>query len=279
MDRADLLLLVSQTVVSSLAIRLRERVLQSPSRRVAACGIGRGGGRVILDRPATDCVSVKSVVYREGLSLDLYRPAGSPSARPPVVVFGLGVPDEVALRRHGFKLKDHAQYVAWGRLCAVSGMAAITHETHEPDRDLRDLARFVRIEAESLGVDASRLALWSCSANVRTSLPFALSAAPGLLRCAVFYYGFMDRGDGIRADLPMLVVKAGRDAIPGLNDTIDAFVSRARNLARTSGVELPLEFVDYPNGEHGFELTDESDEARSIVDRTVTFMREQLGVE
>lgn len=104
-------------------------------------------------------------------------------------------------------------------------------------------------EADALGIDPRRVAVWSGSAGV----PFGVVAAldhPSV-RCRVAFYGPMDlRTDdsrtapGVSADAlaehspithlerlggniqPLFIAKAGLDR-PGINDSIDAFVARA----------------------------------------------------
>jgi len=55
-----------------------------------------------------------------------------------------------------------------------------------------------------------------------------------------------------------------------LNETIDDFVHKA--LARN----LPLTFVNYARGEHGFDISDETPVSQAIIRQTLNFLRTHL---
>jgi acetyl esterase/lipase len=77
--------------------------------------------------------------------------------------------------------------------------------------------------------------------------------------------------DDLRQDLPLFIVRAGQDRMPGLNETLDGFLVRAveRN--------LPVTFVNYPAGAHAFDLFDESATAREIVRQILGFLQFHLA--
>ena len=56
----------------------------------------------------------------------------------------------------------------------------------------------------------------------------------------------------------------------GLNSTLDCFLMKA--LARN----LPLSFVNYATGAHGFDLDDDSGSSREIVRQVLAFLRFHL---
>src|SRR5687768_17940222 len=101
----------------------------------------------------------KNVTYDGELELDFYRPKSATTV--PLVIFlnGVGRPD----------LKEWGQYTSWPRLVATRGMAAIAHETSGDDaaKQADALLRYVKADANELRIDASRIAIWACSANVR----------------------------------------------------------------------------------------------------------------
>jgi len=68
----------------------------------------------------------------------------------------------------------------------------------------------------------------------------------------------------------MLIARAGKDRAP-LNEGIDKFVSEA--LAKN----LNIEVINYPEGQHGFDLYDDNDHSRRVVRRALQFMRENFG--
>ena len=68
----------------------------------------------------------------------------------------------------------------------------------------------------------------------------------------------------------MLIVRAGRDAFAGLSDTIDAFVAAA--LARN----LPLTVLNHSNAQHAFDLLDDSQETKRVIEQVVEFVKAAL---
>ena len=111
--------------------------------------------------------------------------------------------------------------------------------------------------------------------------------------CAMLCYGFMLDFDGTAvADAsktfhfvnpcagraaeelrpcPTLIVRAGRDQMPGLNRSIDQFVAKAREL------NLPVTVVDQPEGSHAFDLMDDTEASRNAIRNVLDFVRIQLG--
>ena len=74
----------------------------------------------------------------------------------------------------------------------------------------------------------------------------------------------------------MLVVRAGRDNIPTLNDALDRFVARAL------AANAPITVMNHPTGGHGFDSFDnKGDEERSkqIVRSSIEFMRTHLRLD
>jgi hypothetical protein len=193
------------------------------------------------------------------LAFDLYLPARRAGPLP-VVVFlnGIGAP----------WLRGHVQYTSWGRAVTARGLAGVTMDSRagEVESDLRALLAHLQRHAAALGVDADRVALWSCSANVREGL--RLGAALAGLRSAVVYYGSGEL-ESFRRDRPLLVVRAGLDSA-GLNRQLDALV--ARGLAQNA----PLELLNVAGGVHGFDVRDPDAAARAAVRRTLDFLESTL---
>ncbi len=88
------------------------------------------------------------------------------------------------------------------------------------------------------------------------------------IKCAVFYYGYMDVEE-IRRDVPLFVVKSGKD-VKTINDSIDQFVATARDN------NVSLEFIEYEEGSHGFDTINDTDESREIIKKTLEFMKDNL---
>ena len=105
--------------------------------------------------------------------------------------------------------------------------------------------------------------------------------------CVVLTYAMLSFGDGDRdARLaphsalvqarerggsipPTLVVRAGRDAKP-LNDSIDAFVATA--LSKNA----PVSLINYPAGDHGFEILNDTDETRRVIAQSIAWVKSRL---
>src|SRR6266404_1835890 len=88
------------------------------------------------------------------LTMDIYYPTDANDGKPlPVVIFALGYPGAGFRKIFGCKEKDMGSYVSWAKLAAALGMAAITYTNNEPVGDLDALVRYVRENADELGID------------------------------------------------------------------------------------------------------------------------------
>ena len=254
---------------------------------------------VLCQIPGMDAVRVRrDVPYRTTsagiLTMDLYLPPGLPSGSGrPAVIFVSGYSDVGIEAMLGSKLKEWESYIGWGKLTAASGLVGITYSATEPAGDVAALVEHIRHDADSLGIDQSRIALWACSGNVPLALSLLIEQAA--FRCAVFCYGYTldpDGSTGVKdaartygfanpsagrsvADLPpetpLFVVRAGQDQLPHLNRTMDQFLAQA--LARN----LPITFVNHATGPHAFDLFDDSETTREIVRQILSFLSVHLS--
>jgi len=248
-----------------------------------------------------DKVTVRHEVYLtvgdKPLTMDIfYPPAMGKDEKLPVVIFVMGYADSSPIIKG--PLKDLSQIISWGRLTAASGLIAVTYQTERPE-DLETLVAYIGAHAADLHMDRDRIGLWSCSANCLTAVSFAMQEGRGYLKFAVFYYGLMLTPDNrlrkemnalcaprgcyaaelkdvayLRTDLPLLIVKAGRDNVPYVNDSIDHFVDAAR------AKNIPLTRIDFELGIHGFDQEQKSNPRSSeIVKQTIEFMKKNLARE
>lgn len=227
--------------------------------------------KAVLELPGMSAVQVDTgVVFRtvagHSLRFDLFHPSGtSKPKKAPLVIFvnGVGV-DDPPLRRWGI-------YQSWGRLVAVSGMAAVTHDCRRdaPREDLETLVTHLRQNAARYGIDPDDIAIWACSANLREGSRYALNPANSYVKAAVFYYGSVDT-TYFRTDLPILVGRAGLDNTFS-NAALDNFVFRA--LRRNATISS----INVPNGRHGFDLFDDDETSREAVRATLAFLRANLS--
>ncbi len=249
---------------------------------------------VVYRLDGMDSVTVRrDLPYRDAaegaLVFDLYEPPNtSPGVRPPVVVIVMGYPDPTGFYRYvGWA-------TSWARLLAVSGIATVIYATREPGADIHAVLRHLRDHAVDLGVDGERVGILACSANVAAALSALLAGSPA--KCAALLYGYTMDLDGssavaaasqqfgfvnacagksvddLAADIPLFVVRAGREQFPGLNDVLDRFTASA--VARN----LPVTVVNHATGLHAFDLEDDSDASRAVIRQALSFLGLHLGV-
>jgi dienelactone hydrolase len=244
--------------------------------------------------PGVDAVNVRvDVAYKAGdeaLVLDVYLPPEADRGAPvPAVVIVLGYPDVGVPQVFGCQLKEMGLTVSWARLLAASGMAAVIYTTRHPATDVHAVLEHLRRNAAQMGVDGRRIGVFAASGNVAVALS-ALMQDPDL-KCAALLYGFTLDLDGSTAvaeaartfgfvnacagrsidhlpgDVPLLVVRAGKDQFAGLNETLDRFLMKALQ------GNLPVSFVNYATGAHGFDLDDDSAASAEIVRQVLAFLR------
>jgi acetyl esterase/lipase len=235
------------------------------------------------------------------LLMDVYLPPDLKShERRPVVVFihGGAGPES--------KPKDWGIFQSWGRLMAAAGMVAVmfTHRFSPPPQlrlveaasDMNTAIQYIRSNAASFHTDADRMCVcaWSSGGELLSPL---LIERPAFIRCLVAFYALLDvrqyapPGDAASLEYlkafspiaclpedgsslkPMLVVRAGRDEIPTLNDATDRFVVRA--LASNA----PITVVNHPTGGHGFDNQNNDLGSREIIRHSIEFMKAHLHLE
>jgi acetyl esterase/lipase len=247
---------------------------------------------VVYSVPGMAGVKVRAgQVYKtaEGspLHFDLYAPAAASRASPAVIlVHGGPIPSLGARRWKVFE--------SYGRILAASGMVAIAfdHRLLGLDRlrdsaaDLADLVRHLRENATTLGIDQNRLALWTFSGG-GWLVSSALRERQSWWKLLVAYYGVMEPfgtsrddaslspiaalGQDARNAPPIVLARAGRDD-PGINSTIDRFVTAANSAGAT------VDLFTHPTGRHSFDILDPDDRSRQIIQRTIAALRSNLGV-
>lgn len=224
------------------------------------------------------------------LSIDVYYPPSiKDNEKLPVVIFALGYSE--------INLKDMQAYISWGKLVALNGMVGINYETDNPEEDLADLIGYIRKNADTLNIDKNRIGIWSSSGNAPVALSYLADYEGEFIKFGVFYYGIMptnslryqdeinslskeigffspkfDEKGSLPANLPLFVVRAGQDKRDLINKTITQFL-----LSRIS-VNAPITFVNYKNGQHAFDILDDTQESRRIIEQTLTFMRKKFDV-
>ena len=114
------------------------------------------------------------------------------------------------------------------------------------------------------------------------------------LKCAVLCYGLMLDLEGntsvaeaakqwgfvnpcggksvadLPQDIPLFIVRAGRDEMAHLNETMERFLSTAITY------NLPITMVNHPTAPHAFDIMQDSETSREIIRQILAFMRFQL---
>jgi len=112
------------------------------------------------------------------------------------------------------------------------------------------------------------LALAAAGANVRSAYAYLLADSGPWLRAAVLYYGAAEPAP-IRADLPVELVRAGRD-IPQNNQGIDRLAEAA------AAAHAPWTVRNLPEARHAFDVLDDTEASREQIRRTLEFLRTHL---
>ncbi|WP_166022807.1 alpha/beta fold hydrolase [Streptomyces chilikensis] len=207
---------------------------------------------------------------------DLYLPDG-PGPHP-AVVFVHGGPVPAGARPTP---RDWPTLTGYARHVAGLGAVGVTldHRLHAltdygtAAADLADAVERVRADPR---VDAGRVALWFFSGGGPLTADW-LAAPPPWLRCVAANYpilsplpswGMSDtRFHPVRelahaGGLPVVLVRAGRESAE-IAATVEEFLAEAGRCGAN------VEVIDVPDGRHGFETLDPTDEARAAVHRAV----------
>lgn len=232
------------------------------------------------------------------ITFDIYRPAAPGPPRPVVVfVHGDAAPEVLA------RAKDWGQYTSWARLVGSRDMVGITFNHSsllartQMDLVIAEITAVVdavRGRAAQIGGDGDRLAICAVSACAPFGLTVAYAVLPAV-RCVVACYGPLlpeldpdyTEASVTAADLercspmwllealgptvpPTLILKAGLDR-PPVNDGIDAFVGRATELG------APVWLIAHESGHHAFDVLDDDDRSREIIEDTLDFLAVHLA--
>jgi hypothetical protein len=253
---------------------------------------------VVYKVPGMENVIIKKDIeyftdQETSLTVDIYYPPGFEfDSNLPAVLVVFGFSNRVQKKFVDSLLKDTDWYCSWVKLMAASGMIGLMYGTDLPERDLDILLQFIQNRADEFHIDKNRLGIYSCSGNVPTALVACMDEKKKYIRCAAFYYGYMLMTDQenlqeiesfaekmgfptpklnpeskLRNDLPLFIVRVGLENNPYLNNTIDHFISRAANQ------NLPINFINYPEGRHGFDAYDDNDQSREIIKKTLDFWK------
>jgi len=247
-------------------------------------------------------VSERSTRAQMGpVTFDIYYPPGMKGhERLPVVVEVIGFSDESELIKtligvpEGMYVKDHPYFTSLGRMLAASGVIAVCYRTTRWD-DLWALIDYMRDHSNALKIDPDNIGLWAISAQPVIASSYAFQPDREYIKYGVNSYGVTwtpdmdaDLVEGIRqfahavdfyfdelpeptvwrSDMPMFVVRCGNDA-DVVKNTTDYFVEHAPSN------DVPLEFVEYEEGIHGYDYLQYTDRSAEILKQALHFVLEQ----
>jgi dienelactone hydrolase len=218
--------------------------------------------RFVSPVPAPTEFTQRNLVYKQAgqirLSLDLFLTTHSIGSKPfPVFIIFNGFGGEF--------MRTSAQAQSWAKVATAHGFAAITADTttgHVAE-DFDSFASYLRLHAEELHIDPERLVVIAWSGNVSAGLPAVEDRQRKAIKAAVIYYGSASVSQ-VRLDLPVLFVRAGLDQ-PLANQSFD------RTIAAGVAANAPWTVLNYPGGRHGFDVLDNNDLSREIIEETFRF--------
>jgi dienelactone hydrolase len=189
--------------------------------------------------------------------MDVFRPAVNPDVpRPALIFFNTAFGPQ----------RNNAFYAGWAQTAASKGLVGIVPDLRA-GRQVQDfdiLVAHLSSRPADYGIDREAIAVYAGSGNVSTAFPAVEDPTRTAIRAAVMYYGTADVA-AFRLDLPVLYVRAGLDR-PPVNRGIGELAARAITQ------NAPITLLNHPAGHHAFELVDDDDGTREIINRTLEFV-------
>lgn len=209
----------------------------------------------MVDVPAAGTVSRHA-------GFDVHRPDGGEQLPAAIVVPG------PSPAQYPFRPRDWPTYRGYGQLLAGRGVVGVLvdqpfHGFADWPASADDLAAIVESVRALDGVDASRIAVWAFS-GAAMLVGRWLAESPDWLRClALTYPMWLPADEDTPADLvvpgrPLLLTKVGRE-LPERQALVDRFLARAS----TTGTDVRV--IDVPDGQHGFDALDHTEQSRQAV--------------
>jgi dienelactone hydrolase len=189
--------------------------------------------------------------------MDVYRPSAGTRASAAIVFWNRATgPD-----------RSQPFYAAWARAAASRGLVAILPDLRSGSEaaDFEKLMAHLATRGRELGVDTAAIAVYAGSGNVYTAFRVVEDPKQTGVKAAVMYYGTAPITE-FRRDLPVLYVRAGLDR-PDVNRDIVALASIA------VGQNAPVTLVNHASGYHGFEMFNDDDASRDVMEQTIAFVR------
>jgi dienelactone hydrolase len=229
--------------------------------------------------------------------MDIYYPPEFDfKSKIPAIIIVLGYPDMAGEKLIGSEFKNYIQFVSWCKIISASGMAAIAYESSNPEQDIISLSNYLKTNEDKLKIDNSKIGAYTCSAHTPTTITTILNGSNNIFKCAVVYYGFfltsdfkylsqidtlsqnmgfktprLSEPDAWKKDIPIMIIRAGKDNVPYINQTLASFYDKALNQ------NLPITLINYSNGVHGFDAYNDNETTRQIIKTTIEFWKFNLN--
>ena len=261
----------------------------------------RENGAVAFELPEMDNVIIKKDIPYEDVSgtslkMDIYYPPKFDFQRKiPAIIIVLGYTDMAGQKLLGSKFKNYITFVSWCKIISASGMAAIVYETVNPEQDILSLANFLNSNKDKLLIDTERIGAFTLSAHTPTAINKVITSEYNIFKCAAIYYGFfltsdfkyLSQIDSIsknmgfmtprlpdpiswKKNVPLMIVRAGKDNVPYINQSLESFYGKAINQ------NLPITIINYPDASHGFDFTNDDEITGQIINNTIEFLKFHL---
>jgi dienelactone hydrolase len=259
------------------------------------------GQKVALELAGTENVIIrKDIPYKNSadstLMMDVYYPPDFDfKSKIPAIVIIYGYTNNGQIKAMGKQFRSSSWYISWCKIIAASGIAAVNYETVDPENDLISLLNYINSSRDNLQIDNNNIGAYTCSANAPTAIANILNSSNSWFKCAVVYYGFFLTKDfkslpqidslsqnmgfmtprlsepaSWKKDVPIMIVRAGKDNVPFINQSLKYFYDDAiiQN--------LPVTLINYPDGYHGFDANNNNETTRIIIRSTLDFWKFNL---
>lgn len=224
-------------------------------------------------------------------NLDWYVPEDGGPRPAVIVIHGGPLPADLPTTP-----RDWPVYRGYGNLLASLGLVAVTVEHRlrliaTPEGPVADYPTAARDVASAVArvradprVDRERIALWFFSGGGLLSNDW-LRGRPTWLRAVALTYPVLGPLPDWRVDPrfePCAAIGEPGAAVPPLlltrvgleREAVARTVAVFRKVAADTGV--PVEVIDVPNGQHGFDCLDHTDESRSAVERATNWISQRV---
>jgi acetyl esterase/lipase len=236
----------------------------------------------------------KDIVYKtvegKNLLMDVYAPANAVSGEKlPVVIFVHGEGLEVFIK----DAKDWGIYTSYGKLLASKGYIAITFnhryatknflKIKEIEEEVKAAVIQVQNNSEQWNADIDNIFVWSFSLGGIYSSLFLRNDYH--IKAVISYYGLLDLSTRIPLKLQkgfeeytpdqylrnigetkIMIVKAVKDKVAGVNQSIDNFIKAAEKY------KIEYKYLIHNTGGHSFDILIENEETKEIIDQTIGFI-------